>query len=118
MARFLDKLKYRTVFAKSGPEGLRLARELRPDVITLDVVMPTMSGWDVLDELKGDAELASIPVIMITVADHEALGLASGAADYLVKPIDRDRLAAALEKYRAGSDQPETDVALTYGGSH
>jgi signal transduction histidine kinase/ActR/RegA family two-component response regulator len=111
MSRFLDKLGYRAVFATTGAEGLRLARELRPDVITLDVVMPAMSGWDVLDQLKADTELAAIPVIVITVADHEALMLSSGAADYLVKPIDRDRLAAALEKCRAGSDQPETAVA-------
>jgi CheY-like chemotaxis protein len=117
MARYLDKMGYRVAFATSGAEGLRLARELRPDLITLDVVMPAMSGWDVLDELKTDAELASIPVIVITVGDHEALRLEDGAADYLVKPIDRDRLAAALEKCRPGAGRRETDVELTCGGS-
>jgi signal transduction histidine kinase/ActR/RegA family two-component response regulator len=119
MTRFLDKMGYLAVQAPSGAEGLRLARELRPDVITLDVVMPDMSGWDVLQELKNDAETASIPVIMVTIVDHETAGLAGGAANYLVKPIDRDQLAVALHKYRVGSDQQEADMALTYSvGSH
>jgi signal transduction histidine kinase/CheY-like chemotaxis protein len=117
MTRILDKMGYHPVSTTNGLEGLRLARELRPDIITLDVVMPAMSGWDVLNELKNDPELASIPVIMITVVDHEALGLAGGAANYLVKPIDRDRLAVALDKFRVPSEQPETEMALTYGGS-
>jgi CheY-like chemotaxis protein/anti-sigma regulatory factor (Ser/Thr protein kinase) len=117
MTRILDKMGYHPISATSGEEGIRLARELRPDIITLDVVMPTMSGWDVLNELKNDPELAAIPVIMITVVDHEALGLAGGAANYLVKPIDRDRLAVALDKFRVPAEQPETEMALNYGGS-
>jgi CheY-like chemotaxis protein len=104
MTRYLGKMGYRAVAAASGSEGLRLARALRPGIITLDVVMPHMSGWDVLDQLKADPDLAAIPVIMVTVVDHEALGLARGASNYLVKPVDRDRLAGALDKYR-GSDQ-------------
>jgi signal transduction histidine kinase/ActR/RegA family two-component response regulator len=110
MTRFLGKMGYRAVPAPSGPEGLRMARELRPSIITLDVVMPEMSGWDVLNQLKTDPVLASIPVIMVTIVDHEALGLARGASNYLVKPIDRDRLAVALDKYRP---QPDTDLALS-----
>jgi CheY-like chemotaxis protein len=116
MTRFLGKMGYLAVPAPSGPEGLRLARELRPAIITLDVVMPDMSGWDVLSELKADPDLASIPVIMITIVDHEALGLARGASNYLMKPIDRDRLAVALDKY-ARPDQPVADMALDYSGS-
>jgi CheY-like chemotaxis protein len=116
MTRFLGKMGYLAVPAPSGPEGLRLARELRPGIITLDVVMPDMSGWDVLTELKADPELASIPVIMITIVDHEALGLARGASNYLMKPIDRDRLAVALDKY-ARPDQQVADMALDYSGT-
>jgi len=116
MTRFLGKMGYLAVPAPSGPEGLRLARELRPSIITLDVVMPDMSGWEVLNELKADPELASIPVIMITIVDHEALGLARGASNYLMKPIDRDRLAVALDKY-ARPDQQVADMALDYSGS-
>ena len=119
MTRFLDKMGYVAVQASSGAEGLRLARELRPDVITLDVVMPDMTGWDVLQELKNDTETTSIPVIMVTIVDHETAGLAGGAANYLVKPIDRDQLAVALHKYRVGPDQQQTELALTYStGSH
>ncbi|HEY2380638.1 MAG TPA: ATP-binding protein [Terriglobia bacterium] len=100
MTRTLGKLGFNTVAAESGEAGLRLAREIRPRIITLDVVMPGLDGWDVLAEFKEDPELASIPVIMVTVVDNEALGLDRGASDYLVKPIDRDRLAVALEQYR------------------
>ncbi len=109
MARFLEKLGYHSVAAPSGEEGLRLAREIRPDIITLDVVMPQMTGWDVLDRLKSDPHLSSIPVIMLTVVDHEALGLERGASTYLVKPIDRDRLAEVLDKHR----RPDQDEALS-----
>jgi signal transduction histidine kinase/ActR/RegA family two-component response regulator len=115
MTRFLGKLGYQAVATPSGPEGLRLARELRPSIITLDIVMPEMNGWDVLDQLKADPELASIPVIMVTIVDHKALGLARGAANYLVKPIDRDRLAVALDKYRTGPEQQDAGTALTHG---
>jgi signal transduction histidine kinase/CheY-like chemotaxis protein len=101
MTRLLEKMGYRAIVASNGPEGLRLARELRPSVITLDVVMPQMSGWEVLAQLKADADLSPIPVIMLTVVDQGALGLERGAANYLVKPIDRDRLAEALEIRRA-----------------
>jgi CheY-like chemotaxis protein len=72
-----------------------------------------MNGWDVLDQLKSDPTLASIPVIMVTVVDHEALGLERGASNYLVKPIDRDRLAEALDKHR----RPDEDaMALALSG--
>jgi CheY-like chemotaxis protein len=118
MTRFLGKMGYLAVPAPSGPEGLRLARELRPSIITLDVVMPDMSGWDVLEQLKADPELSAIPVIMVTIVDHEALGLARGAANYLMKPIDRDRLAVALDKHCVRPDQNVPDLALNYGGSH
>jgi signal transduction histidine kinase/ActR/RegA family two-component response regulator len=117
MTRFLDKLGYQAVPAPSGPDGLRLARAVRPDIITLDVVMPQMSGWDVLNELKADPELAGIPVIMVTVVDHAALGLQRGASNYLIKPIDRDLLAVTLDKYRTRSEQPDEDMALDYSGS-
>ena len=71
-----------------------------PDVITLDVLMPGMDGWSVLAALKADAALAEIPVVMLTMLDDRNLGYALGAADYLTKPIDRERLVAVLERYR------------------
>jgi signal transduction histidine kinase/CheY-like chemotaxis protein len=99
MSRFLGKEGFRVVAAGGGEDGLRLARELRPDVITLDVLMPGMDGWSVLAALKADAALAEIPVVMLTMLDDRNLGYALGAADYLTKPIDRERLVAVLERY-------------------
>ncbi|MGQ0593230.1 MAG: ATP-binding response regulator [Gammaproteobacteria bacterium] len=86
--------------AGSGEEGLRLAKELRPAVILLDVLMPGMDGWAVLTALKADPELAPIPVIMATILDEENMGFALGATDFLTKPIDRAYLAQVLQKYR------------------
>jgi signal transduction histidine kinase/DNA-binding response OmpR family regulator/HAMP domain-containing protein len=100
MRRFLQKEGFRVVCAASGDEGLRLARNARPDVITLDVIMPGMDGWATLSVLKADAELADIPVIMLTIVDDKNLGYALGAVDYLTKPIDRERLLAVLSRYR------------------
>jgi CheY-like chemotaxis protein len=74
------------VVARRRRGGLRLARELRPDAITLDVMMPGMDGWAVLSALKADPAVADIPVIMLTIVDDKNLGYALGAADYLTKP--------------------------------
>ena len=101
MSRFLTKLGFRAVAAAGGEEGLRLAREVSPLVITLDVIMPETDGWDVLRKLKGDPHLAQIPVIMVTVVDNQVMGFDLGASNYLVKPIDRERLALLIEKHRA-----------------
>jgi len=95
----LREEKYTLKFASSGPEGLRLAKELRPAVITLDVLMPEMDGWMVLGLLKADPDLATIPVIMLTVRAEQDFAFAMGVTDYLKKPIDRDRLIAILKKY-------------------
>jgi GAF domain-containing protein/CheY-like chemotaxis protein/anti-sigma regulatory factor (Ser/Thr protein kinase) len=100
MQRFLAKEGYRVVVASGGEEGLRLARELAPDAITLDVMMPGMDGWAVLSALKADTQTADIPVVMLTIMDNKNLGYALGAADYLMKPIDRERLMEALAKFR------------------
>jgi CheY-like chemotaxis protein len=101
MRRVCTREGFDVVTASSGEEGLRLAREKRPAIITLDVVMPGIDGWTVLTTLKADAELSAIPVIMISISDEKNRGLAMGAANYLVKPVDRDHLAGALGPYRA-----------------
>ena len=102
MTRLCGKEGYEVVTAATGEEGLKLAREKRPNLITLDVMMPGMDGWTVLKTLKADPQLSSIPVVMMTIADDRARGLALGAADYLVKPVDRNRLAGVLEAHRTG----------------
>ncbi|HEU5233095.1 MAG TPA: ATP-binding protein [Terriglobales bacterium] len=102
MSRSLSKLGLNVMVTGSGEEGIELARRMRPFAITLDVLLPDRDGWSVLHELKTDPELSSIPVIMLTIIDNESLALSMGASNYLVKPLDRERLAVLIEKYRAG----------------
>src|SRR5262249_54081659 len=89
---------YQIVHAGNGDEALKLARKLRPDAITLDVIMPQTDGWAVLTALKGDAELRDIPVVIVTILQDRAIGLSLGAVDFLTKPIDRARLTALLHQ--------------------
>jgi PAS domain S-box-containing protein len=104
MRRTLEKDGFRVQHAPGGERGLAMARELKPAVITLDVMMPGMDGWTVLTSLKAEPELADIPVVMVTIVDDRNLGYALGASDYLTKPIDRARLAATLKKF--GKEEP------------
>jgi signal transduction histidine kinase/DNA-binding response OmpR family regulator len=89
---------YRIVHAGNGDEALNLARKLRPDAITLDIIMPQTDGWAVLTALKGDAELRDIPVVIVTILQDRAIGLSLGAVDFLTKPVDRARLTALLHE--------------------
>lgn len=90
--------------ASNGEQALALAKELHPDAITLDVMMPGMDGWAVLSALKADPDLAEIPVILLSFVGNKSLGFALGASDYLTKPVDGKRLAALLRKYRRHQD--------------
>jgi len=98
---YLGKIGYQVAIAGTGEEGLKLAKKLRPNAITLDVMMPGMDGWQVLATLKADPELSHIPVIMLTMAENKDIGYSLGASEYLVKPVTRDQLATVLRKYRA-----------------
>ncbi|MBK9711652.1 MAG: response regulator [Kouleothrix sp.] len=100
MRHFLGKEGYRVESALGGEAGLRRAATLLPDAIILDVIMPGMDGWSVLAALKSSPALADIPVIMLTIVDDKTMGFALGAADYITKPIDRERLLGILGKYR------------------
>jgi two-component system sensor histidine kinase/response regulator len=104
MFRTLTKLGFHVVIANNGIEGLRLAKEVHPLMITLDVMMPEEhDGWRVLQQLKADPVLAEIPVIMVTIADSEPMGAELGASGYLMKPVNRERLAVLVEQYRLRS---------------
>jgi signal transduction histidine kinase/DNA-binding response OmpR family regulator/ligand-binding sensor domain-containing protein len=100
IGRALTKEGFHVELAADGRSGLELARKLKPQAITLDVMMPAMDGWAVLTALKADPTTADIPVIMLTVLDEKQIGFALGAADYFTKPIDWGRLSSALAKYR------------------
>jgi CheY-like chemotaxis protein len=104
MQRTLVKEGFHVDVAADGPRGIELAKQLRPAVITLDVMMPGMDGWAVLTALKADPDIADIPVIMLTIVDDRNMGFALGAADYFTKPIDWKRFSATLKKHRSSSD--------------
>ncbi|MBI5961815.1 MAG: response regulator [Chloroflexi bacterium] len=110
MVRFLSKEGFRVEIASSGPEGIQRARELHPQVITLDVMMPGMDGWAVLSALKADPELSSIPVVMVTMVSDKNIGFALGASDYLTKPVNREQLVGVLRKYEA--QRPEAQILV------
>jgi CheY-like chemotaxis protein len=94
--RHLERSGFAVVTAGGGQEGLRLVRELRPAAVTLDIMMPDLDGWTVLAAIKGDPVLAATPVILMSIVDQKNRGYAIGAADYLVKPVDRAKLIETL----------------------
>ncbi|MGG6296238.1 PAS domain S-box protein [Leptolyngbya sp. AN02str] len=104
MQRYLTREGFQVTTAADGEEGLQLARSLRPDAITLDVLMPNLDGWSVLSAFKTDPELADIPVVVMTIVDAKNKGFALGASDYLTKPVDYHRLTAVLRHYQPAAD--------------
>jgi signal transduction histidine kinase/CheY-like chemotaxis protein len=98
IANYLGSTEHRLIRAASGMEGIAAARQHRPRAILLDILLPDMDGWEVLRQLKADPELRGIPVVVVTVVDERKLGFALGAADYLLKPIDKDALLRALDR--------------------
>ncbi|MEF3303523.1 response regulator [Paenibacillus sp. GYB003] len=99
MRRYLDKEGWSLAFAGSGQEGLQMARQLRPKVICLDILMPSMDGWSVLSALKSDPELQNIPVVVWSMTSDKQLGYALGASEFLTKPVQRERLIDVMDKY-------------------
>ena len=101
LAKTLEKEGYRVISANNGVQALALARQHRPQAITLDVLMPQMDGWGTLKELKADAALRDIPVIMVSVLNERGMAIPLGAADFVTKPVDRQRLTAILREHCA-----------------
>jgi CheY-like chemotaxis protein len=100
IATYLSGEGFAVETAASGVDGLKKVRELRPAAVTLDIVMPDVDGWTVLAALKGDPALADIPVVIVTIGDEQRRGIALGAAGYLTKPIDRERLIEIVSRFR------------------
>jgi twitching motility two-component system response regulator PilH len=100
MTKALEKHGYRTAAATDGAEGIRLAREMHPDLIFMDIVMPGMNGYQATRALSNDPKTRSIPIIMVTSKGQETdkiWGLRQGAVDYMVKPVSPDQLVAKAQ---------------------
>jgi CheY-like chemotaxis protein len=91
--------EYRIAMAESGEEAVKQARQLRPDAITLDVMMPGGNGFETLAALKKAPETANIPIIIVSIVDQKQVGFALGAVDYLVKPVRKPVLLETIRKY-------------------
>ena len=105
MSHFLSLKGFEVKTAASGVDGLTLAQELQPDVITLDIVMPGMDGWAVLRALKQAPALRDIPVLIVTLVEERAMAEALGAAGYMSKPIDKLRLYGLINRCVRGDDE-------------
>jgi signal transduction histidine kinase/CheY-like chemotaxis protein len=110
LTNMLTREGYSTRVARDGKEGLRIAREYHPDIIILDILMPGMDGWSVLSQLKTTPGLAEVPIILLTMLENKDMGFALGAADYLTKPIDAQKLIPVIERHR--SAQPTGSVLV------
>jgi CheY-like chemotaxis protein len=110
LVRALARERFRVTTAAGAQEGVRVARELRPDAITLDVFMPGADGWSALSALKADPATADIPVIMITMSENKRLSYVLGATEYFAKPVDRERLVAVLRNILDKADSPRVLV--------
>lgn len=102
ISRHLQSAGYSAVRAGHGEEAMRLARLLRPVAITLDLVLPGMDGWELLKKLKLDPETCDIPVVIVSMIDNRELGIALGAHDYFLKPVDRRRLIHRIQQFTSG----------------
>ena len=95
--------------ARDGPSGLDAVRRVHPAVVLLDIRLPGIDGWAVLEALKSDTETRDIPVIVVSIVDERARGVALGAEAYLVKPVRRDDLLASLSTVTPAADGNRED---------
>ncbi|NMO16237.1 response regulator [Pyxidicoccus fallax] len=94
----LEPAGFKVVTAADGISALKRARELKPQAILLDIHLPKLDGWSVLSQLKGEPSLSGIPVILISVEEQRARGFSLGACEYLVKPVEPDRLVEVVQR--------------------
>jgi CheY-like chemotaxis protein len=108
----IDPNEFKVVGSRNGHDGLRFAREQRPDAILLDILMPEVDGWQVLNDLKEDPATDDIPVILLTIVDKKALGFRLGAAAYLLKPLDPVVVLEALRRVIGEKGHPPKHVLV------
>jgi CheY-like chemotaxis protein len=99
LKRNLEADGFSVVTAADGKEGLHLAKQMNPSLITLDIMMPEMDGWSVLQSLKEDSELQDIPVIIVSIVGDKEMSASLGAVDYLSKPVDRNHLLKIANQF-------------------
>lgn len=98
LSHVLDEFGCQVITASSGEQGLRMAREFRPHIITVDLLMPHMDGWQFIRTLKADGQVRHIPVVVVSVLAGDNRGHILGAVDVLQKPVAREELLAALQR--------------------
>jgi CheY-like chemotaxis protein len=112
LSRQLVAAGYRPVIAKTGTEALAKARELQPAAITLDIILPEVDGWEVITRLKSDETTSGIPIVVVSVVDNPELGMALGAMDYFVKPVDGKELVKRLNSFHLGRTPGKEEVRV------
>jgi signal transduction histidine kinase/DNA-binding response OmpR family regulator len=105
---YLEDEGFRAVTAENATKGLLFARELHPDAIILDVLLPDQDGFILLETLKSNSDTASIPVVILSIMKEKLKGIQMGAADYLIKPVGHSILKATLQKVLSKSDRQKT----------
>ncbi|HEU4343386.1 MAG TPA: response regulator [Candidatus Binatia bacterium] len=101
LSTHLTEEGFRVEFAYDGEIAFNKALSLHPAVITLDILLPKVDGWDLLSRFKEHPDTRDIPIIVVSIMDERGKGFALGAADYLVKPVQRDELIAAIKRFRS-----------------
>jgi PAS domain S-box-containing protein len=99
LVSYLESEGFRTATASTGAEAVRLAHQLQPDLITLDMLLPGKSGFEVMDELKNSASTRSIPIVVVSVLDERKMGFALGATEYLLKPVGKEVLLNVIRRH-------------------
>jgi signal transduction histidine kinase/CheY-like chemotaxis protein len=112
LASYLEGAGYAVTAVGSGTEAVEKARQLRPDAITLDILMPGGSGFGTVSELKKTVETAHIPIIVVSIVDQKEMAFTLGAADYLVKPVQKSALLAALRKHLRTASGPANNILV------
>lgn len=102
----LEELGCEVATASGADEGIALARRMRPDLITLDIMMPRKNGWEALRELKGDRELRDIPVVIVSLIAREKRGRLLGAMDFIEKPVTRETLSEVIRRNVSDATRP------------